>query len=239
MDLLIDLGNTNAKVTLSDQGKFEDVMVHPELTMAVLLSFCKHYPIDRSIICSVVDVPHEIISFLKNNTSFIFFDHTVKIPIENLYKTAATLGKDRLASAIGGNSLYPGTDVLVVDFGTAITYEMVNAQNQYLGGNITPGLDTRFKALNHFTKKLPMCTRKDTMSLLSRSTDEAITSGVQQGIIFEVDSYIDELRKQYPGLKVIFTGGDAIFFEKKVKNTIFAEPNLVFIGLNRILETNA
>ena len=79
----------------------------------------------------------------------------------------------------------------------------------------------------------------DIMPVSYTHLDEAITSGVQQGIIFEVDSYIDELRKQYPGLKVIFTGGDAIFFEKKVKNTIFAEPNLVFIGLNRILETNA
>ena len=135
--------------------------------------------------------------------------------------------------------MFPSTNNLIFDFGTAITIDFINANNQYLGGNISPGLNTRFKALHHYTGKLPLIEKNEHFEMTGKTTEEAIISGVQKGIVYEIEGYIREMQSSFANLNVIFTGGDAFFFEKKVKNSIFVEPMLVFFGLNRILEYNA
>ncbi|HKL32104.1 MAG TPA: type III pantothenate kinase, partial [Tangfeifania sp.] len=160
------------------------------------------------------------------------------LPIENLYQTKDTLGKDRIAAVVGAFDLYPNTNVLVIDAGTAITFDIINEQGQYLGGNISPGLEMRFKALNKFTGRLPLVRKNDFDNLYGRTTEEAILAGVQHGIVFETDKAIETFKEFYNNLKVIITGGDAIFFDKKLKNSFFVHFNLTALGLNRILEHN-
>ncbi|NOR76346.1 MAG: type III pantothenate kinase, partial [Draconibacterium sp.] len=134
--------------------------------------------------------------------------------------------------------LYPKNNVLIIDAGTAITYDILNDENQYLGGNISPGIDMRFKALNQFTDKLPLVSQKNYNKLYGTSTENAIRAGVQNGVVFEVDKTIDIFNEFYNNLKVIITGGNAEFFEKKLKNSFFVHFNLIAMGLNRILEYN-
>jgi len=240
MNLTIDIGNTRSKIAIFKQNEITESITEKECSVSVLKDlFLKNPEIKSTILSSVKDINPEIIAFLKEKSSyFIDLNKDTPIPIENLYETKTTLGKDRLAAIIGANNIFPNTSVLVVDMGTAITFDFINNKNQYLGGTISLGLEMRFKALNQFTGKLPLLNKKEDYHIIAKTTEDAIISGVQNGIIFETDSYINKLRERYEDLKVILTGGDAIFFDKKLKNAIFVNLNLNFIGLNRILEYN-
>ena len=134
--------------------------------------------------------------------------------------------------------MFPGKSVLVVDSGSAITFDLINCKGQYLGGNISPGLKMRFRALNKFTSKLPLLEQSNDFSLISDNTEQAIISGVQRGMIYEIEGYYSELKKKFRDLKVILSGGDSLFFENKLNFRTFAEPDLIFFGLKRILEYN-
>jgi len=188
---------------------------------------------------TVIDTEKELITCLENRLErFFFLDEQVRLPIAVRYQTPETLGRDRIAVAVGANYLQPQKDILVIDAGTAITFEVVEASGIYLGGNISPGLTTRFHALNRFTKRLPLVEEKEIVPLLGTSTETAILAGVVHGIVFEMDGYINTLQNKYPGLYVFLTGGHTFYFAKRLKSAIFAEKNLVLIGLNRILEYN-
>ncbi|HKJ41773.1 MAG TPA: type III pantothenate kinase [Sunxiuqinia sp.] len=240
MNLVIDIGNTRMKLALFNE---RDLMFNVPLDelkpgqIQVLLD--EHPDLNRAIISSVRDYPVELKSFLQNSfEQFVELDAQTPVPIINKYETPETLGKDRLAAVVGANELFPGENVLVIDAGTAITYDLITANNEYLGGNISPGLDTRFKALNQFTGKLPLIASSDDFKMIGTDTESAIRSGVQLGILFEVQNYIEYFNTIYQNLKIIITGGDAKFFDKKLKNSIFVHFNLTLIGLNRILEYN-
>jgi type III pantothenate kinase len=114
----------------------------------------------------------------------------------------------------------------------------IQNKDEYLGGNISPGLEMRFKALNQFTARLPLLKPEEEFSLIGQSTNEAIINGVQNGLIFEIQGYIQKLEEAYPDLLIIVTGGNAGFFEYLLKKTIFVVSNLTLIGLNTILEYN-
>jgi len=194
--------------------------------------------ISSVIISSVKEVPVEIINYLKKNYSFIELSALTTIPIINLYKTPETLGKDRLASVVAAYSLYCGENVLVVDAGTCITYDIVNAKGEYYGGSISPGLNMRFKALHTFTGKLPLVSLINFNELIGTDTNKSILSGVINGITAEADAIIERYKKYYSPLKIIICGGDAQFLVDRLKNIIFAVPELVLIGLNEILDYN-
>lgn len=195
--------------------------------------------IDAAIISSVTDIPEDLMRFLSGRVSLVLLlDHQTMIPIENYYETKESLGKDRLAAAVGASFLYPAQDLLIIDAGTAITFDIINCRKQYLGGNISPGIQMRYRALNTFTSRLPLLDNVEDFVPFGRNTHDAVKSGVLQGVIAEVDGCIDLFKQYYPGIKTIFTGGDAMFFDNKLKNVIFVVPNLVMIGLNRILTYN-
>jgi len=160
------------------------------------------------------------------------------LPLINLYQTPETLGKDRLAAVIGGISLFPGSNVLVIDAGTAITFDFINKQKEYLGGNISPGLSMRYQALHQFTKQLPLLQKEEDFELLGENTKKAIIRGVQNGIVFEINHYIESLSVKNGNITTILTGGDSNFFDNKLKYPIFVESDLVLMGLNKILKYN-
>lgn len=200
----------------------------------------EHPQMTQAILSSVKPVDDEILQFLSGNFDlFIELDHQTKLPIKNLYETPETLGKDRLAAAVGANELFPDQNLLIIDAGTAITYDLVSEKNEFIGGNISPGLQMRFKALNHFTGKLPLVSYSEEFQTIGRNTTDAIRAGVQNGILYEVAQTIELFNKNYQNLQIVMTGGDSIFFDKKLNYTIFVHFNITLIGLNRILEYNA
>ena len=200
----------------------------------------EHIQLNQAILSSVKPVDEELIRFLSQNFQlFIELDHHTPLPIENLYETPETLGKDRIAAAVGANELFPGQNILIIDAGTAITYDVVSEKNEFLGGNISPGLQMRFKALNQFTGKLPLINYSDEFQLIGSNTEEAIRAGVQNGILYEIERTIETFNRNYENLQIVMTGGDSIFFDKKLNYSIFVHFNLTLIGLNRILEHNA
>ncbi len=171
---------------------------------------------------------------------FLALSHTTPLPLENLYKTPETLGKDRIAAIVATSINYKGENVLVIDMGTCVTYDFLNANNQYLGGAISPGFEMRFKALNTFTGKLPKVEYKqDTPELIGNSTKNSILSGVFNGLKHEIQETINQYNLQYNNLKVVLTGGDIKLFDLEPKNRIFADKFLVLKGLNEILNYNA
>ena len=200
----------------------------------------EHVQLNKAILSSVKPYDDELNQFLTENfEQFIELDHTTSLPIENLYETPETLGKDRLAAAVGANELFPDQNLLVIDAGTAITYDLVSDKNQFLGGNISPGLEMRFKSLHQFTGKLPLVDKNEEFQPIGQNTTEAIRAGVQNGMIYELAQTIDFFNRNYQNLQIIMTGGDSNFFDKKLNYSIFVHFNLTLIGLNRILEYNA
>jgi len=241
LNLVIDIGNSQTKAAIFDAGEIMQVICMEELTIDRLCDLIRPYPrIDKAILSSVANADPAMLQWLKKEFNiFIEFDHQTAVPIGNLYESKETLGLDRLAAAVGGVSLFPGETLLVIDAGTAITFDLIDKSNCFLGGNISPGLKMRFSALHQFTKKLPEIERSDHYPDIGKTTEEAIRAGVQNGMIFEIDGMIDHIRKKWPGCQVILTGGDLFFFDKKLKNTIFVKFEITLIGLNRILEYNA
>jgi type III pantothenate kinase len=191
------------------------------------------------ILSSVSSVDPLLTNYLKTGFPyFLWLSSSTPIPLENKYKTPETLGLDRLATAIGAHELFPGKDLLVIDAGTAITFDLIERNGTFAGGNISPGLRTRFRALNEFTKKLPLIEASDDFPIIGLTTEEAIRAGVINGIIFEIDGTIDLIRKKMPEIQPVLTGGDAQFFERRLKSPIFVKFEITLIGLNRILEYN-
>lgn len=240
MNLTIDIGNTFTKFSICKEDNIISSFKYNELTINQLIKIKKEYPgLEKAILSTVKEYSPEVKEYLlKNFKKFIELDHNTALPVENCYKSKNTLGNDRIAAAVGANYLYPDTNMLVIDAGTAITYDFVSENNQYMGGKISPGLEMRFRALHQFTGKLPLIQKGDTDKLYGNTTEESIRTGVENGIIYETDKTIDSFKEFYRNLKVIITGGDAIFFDKKLKNSFFVNFNLTALGLNRILEYN-
>jgi type III pantothenate kinase len=162
----------------------------------------------------------------------------LQLPFRIAYKTPETLGADRVAAAAEAWCQQPGRDLLVIDMGTAITYDMITSQGIYLGGNIAPGIDMRFKALNHYTGKLPLVSKDGERVNIGDTTDTAIREGVLQGVSYEIKGYIETYKNKYPHLLVFLTGGDTKFLDNRTKSRTFADSLLVLKGLNRILTLN-
>jgi type III pantothenate kinase len=239
MNLCIDQGNSSTKIGVFNQNEMVETAVFEKFGFDEISELFEKYPINACILSSVVHENNELLVQLRERChEFIELSHQTPVPIENRYHTPETLGKDRLAAVIGASFLKPGSDLLVVDAGTAITYDFIDANNNYWGGNIAPGLNLRLRALHEFTQKLPLVEAQVESPDLGTDTRSAIISGALYGIVYEIDGYFDHLKIKYPGLLAFLTGGSTFYFATKLKNAIFAEKNLVLIGLNRILQYN-
>ncbi|WP_346856387.1 type III pantothenate kinase [uncultured Draconibacterium sp.] len=240
MNLVIDIGNTRTKYSICHLGDvLNTVPVQEFLPSHIDQLKIEYRGLDQAILSSVKDYPEELRAALQSKfKTFIELNHDTPIPIKNCYQSKETLGKDRIAAVVGAFDLYPDSNVLVIDAGTAITYDILTEDGKYLGGTISPGLEMRFKALHQFTGKLPKIERKEFKKLYGKTTEQAIRAGVQNGFFHEIDSTITSFKEFYNNLKVIITGGDAEFFDYKLKNSFFVHFNLTSIGLNRILQHN-
>lgn len=239
MQLVIDIGNTRVKAAIFEASELKHSFVFDSAEALLSSDIIKKYALKNCILASVVNDIEPFIAKMKEQTNLLLFTNETPVPVTNLYKTAHTLGSDRLAGAVGGNFLFPGKNILVIDAGTCIKYNFVNNNNEYIGGGISPGLQMRFKAMHTFTSRLPLLEVDENFdTLIGTTSDESIRSGAQTGAVAEVDGIIDRYKEQYPDIKVVITGGDVNFFEKRLKNSIFADQFLIVKGLNTILNHN-
>ncbi|MBS3774247.1 MAG: type III pantothenate kinase [Bacteroidales bacterium] len=239
MNLAVDIGNSAVKAGIFKNDKPFRVMRFNHDLYQKILDLVLQYKIENVIISSVKEYSIPGATRLKQYLKhYIELSSKTLLPVKNCYQTPETLGKDRIAAAIGGISLYPGCNILVIDAGTALTFDFVNKDQEYIGGNISPGLSMRYRALHQFTNNLPLLQKEEDFELLGENTNKAIIRGVQNGIIFEMNNYIESLSVRNGNLTTILTGGDSNFFDNKLKYPIFVEPDLVLIGLNKILKYN-
>jgi len=237
LKLVIDIGNTSTKLALFEDKDIFTTLNINECCLKSIQQFVADIEVSTTIISSVKKINSEILSVSNYYKGFVLSEQ-IAVPIKNNYKTLDTLGKDRLAGVVGAHVLYPKKDIILFDLGTCLTIDFVSKEGEYLGGRISPGIEMRYKALHTFTDKLPLVKKEKTTSIIGDNTNAAIVSGVQQGILTEIKSLISEGRSKNPDTVAIITGGDCFFFEKELKNSIFANPNLVLIGLNEILDFN-
>jgi type III pantothenate kinase len=239
MNLIVDIGNTFIKVAVVERDKVLDMQRFTSLKDMSAAGFVEAYaPVSRAIVASTSVSTTQVAEWLRGlGIETLEMTPSTPVPIGNSYQTPQSLGVDRLAAAVGAVSEV-GEDCLIVDFGSAITIDVVEG-GVFRGGNISPGVKMRFQALHNYTKRLPECQPTEEILELGVSTVSAIEQGVMQGIVNEIEGYISYFYARNVKLSLIFTGGDAKFFVKRIKNAIFAKCDLVICGLNRILEYNA
>ncbi|MBP6230610.1 MAG: type III pantothenate kinase [Paludibacteraceae bacterium] len=240
MNLVVDCGNSTTKIAVFDGENIVSKSVFTSLAVQDLIPLFSTCTIDRAILSAVGILNDDVVQFIHNKVSFcIELQASTSIPIQNNYATPSTLGLDRLAVAVGANYLHPARNILIIDAGTAITYEFVDETNTYQGGSISPGVKTRFKSLHHYTQRLPLLEPETTLELFGNNTRTAMLTGVMNGLIHEIDGYVADFKQNYRELLTFLTGGDAFYFDKRLKSSIFVSDNLLLIGLNRILNFNA
>ncbi len=239
MNLVIDIGNTLVKTAVFKQGKLYFLNNHDELNTRVINGLFAQFPeIRKGIIGSVRKLPENIKELFPKDFSLLILDGETPLPLQHEYLTFETLGVDRIAAVIAARDHKPAQNLLVIESGTCITFDFMDAAGIYKGGGISPGIGLRFMALHNFTDKLPLVEPVKDAALIGNSTKTSIQSGVINGIKAELKEIISQYERNYENLTVILSGGDLEYFDKNLKNNIFAVPNIVLKGLNIILEFN-
>ncbi|GAA4308805.1 type III pantothenate kinase [Nibribacter koreensis] len=236
LNLAIDMGNSRIKVGFFEGGSLVRESIFTDLSQ--IGEALKDQEVQHVIVSSVRKTPEKLSNVVPLLGKQLLFSAQTPVPLQNAYATPSTLGVDRLAAAVGAQHLFPERNCLVIDAGTCITYDIVEAAGVYQGGSISPGVNMRYQAMHTFTGKLPLLSGTDLPPRPGKTTEEAMKSGVLYGAVAEMEGMIQHYERQYKSLTVVLCGGDAPFFESTVKARIFVIPELVLIGLNRILEYN-
>lgn len=239
MNLVIDIGNTLVKVAVFDKTilLFKDQFKQNEL-LSGILSITEQYQIKNSIISHVAALDQGILKKIKSLVDLKELNHKSALPFINNYLTPKTLGVDRLALMAAASTQFQNQNILVIDAGSCITYDFLDEFNSYNGGAISPGIEMRYKAVNHFTAKLPLLNKSELIPVIGDSTENAIHQGILNGVIQEINGVINQYLTKNQKLTVVLTGGDTIFLAKNIKSSIFATPNFLLEGLNSILIHN-
>jgi len=240
MNLIIDVGNTYAKLAVFDDGQIieKNIIKNKHLVSNIKKLTKEHPRLENAILSSVGELKDSTIKFIQSHLDVLVLNSNSKLPFKNLYKSPKTLGVDRIALVCASIKHNPNNNVLIIDAGTCITYDFVTAKNEYLGGAISPGIRVRYQSLNNLTANLPLLETKQPINIIGNSTKNSIHSGVIFGILNEIDGVISEYKVKYDDLTVILTGGDANFLSKQLKSSIFANSNFLLEGLNFILDFN-
>ena len=239
MNLVADIGNTHTKIALFHNGYIVEKLTVGSDDHNEAAEWTRTKDFSKAIICRVGKIDNNIIYTINRICGNVLnLDHFTPLPVIVKYGTPASLGYDRIAAASGAYKYFKGKDVLVIDAGTAITIDFLNASGEYFGGNISPGLKSRFRCLHEYTAGLPLEEKDADVLLFGNDTRTAIVAGVQRGIVYELSGYVEDFSKEYPGCVVAVTGGDAEFLLPLLKKEVILYPDLVLEGLNFILDYN-
>ena len=237
-NLIIDEGNTLCKIAVLKESEVLCEAVSAEFDMALAAQMIAQFSVDKAVVASTRQGAEKIVELLRSKLDkVLLFSSQTEVPIDVEYSSRQTLGADRVAMAVGVVCEMGIEDALIVDMGSAITFDVVE-NGVFKGGNISLGVAMRFRALNEFTASLPLCKATEPNGEFGKSTTEAIEQGVMQGVLYEIEGYVERIFKKNDKKSVIFCGGDAESFVNRIKNAIFAPRKLMFTGLNRILEHN-
>jgi type III pantothenate kinase len=233
MKLIIDIGNTLVKYAIFSSDEIVIIYKKNDVEISFMKDLIQKHNVNDVIISSVRD---------KVDGDFgiktLFLNPLTPLPITINYETPETLGNDRIANVVAASILYPNKNILIIDAGTCITIDFIDQNKEYQGGRISPGIEMRYKSLHKYTSNLPKLTISNTAQQIGKDTNSSIVSGVEKGVVAEIETIIDDFKNENEDLFVIVTGGDTFFFENTLKNSIFADQNLVLKGLNEILKYN-
>jgi type III pantothenate kinase len=235
INIVVDFGNSRIKAGLFNESKLMQRFLLKSLDEVLPILSLPH---DHVIVSSVKEDAEGVLNLSAATGKKIKLTSTTLLPVHIKYTTPHSLGVDRIAGVCGAYQLFPKEDCLIIDMGTCINYELLDSERNYWGGIISPGLNMRFEAMHTFTARLPLVTPKAETDLIGNSTSACMQSGVMNGILEEVKGIMARMTLKYPNLRVILCGGDSPFFENQLKPSIFAAPELVLLGLNRILIHN-
>jgi type III pantothenate kinase len=236
MILTIDIGNTRIKSAVFEQNTIVEISNFHKKDLFLNLNnlLLKYENIDCLVVSSVTNINEFDFAEISKIINVKYINSNSIFPFENLYATPKTLGIDRMVLASGAVLQFPNKNRLVIDAGTCVTYDYINDKNQYLGGAISPGLKLRYESLNNFTANLPLLTLESPNNFIGNSTNQSIHSGVVNGLLNEINGFIDQFEIENSNFIIILTGGDADFLAKRLKNTIFANSNFLLESLNQI-----
>jgi type III pantothenate kinase len=238
MILTIDVGNTRIKGAVFEEYKTLEVLVFSkdEIQEKIGSVLKKYKKITNLVVASVGNVNKDLFLYFQKELDVWFVSHEDIFPFANNYATPNTLGIDRMVLAAGATLKFKGQNRLIIDAGTCVTYDFVDENDVYHGGAISPGLRLRYESLHNFTDKLPLLSIESPKDFVGDSTAEAIHSGVVNGLVYEINGFVDEYQSKFTNFIIILTGGDADFLAKRFKNTIFANSNFLLESLNQIFQ---
>ena len=236
MILTVDIGNTRIKSAVFEHDRLIELNIFQKNDFQINLQkiLKKHQNVKKLVVSSVGNINKDDFLEIKKQIDVVFIDNDSNFPFENLYATPKTLGIDRLVLASGAVLQFPNKNRLVIDAGTCVTYDYINDKNQYLGGAISPGIRLRYESLHNYTAKLPLLTIENPENFIGNSTSQSIHSGVINGLLNELNGFINQFETQNANFIIILTGGDAEFLAKRLKNTIFANSYFLLESLNHI-----
>ncbi len=240
MLLAIDVGNTQIKLAVFEQNniKIQKIVSLSSWKIEVQNILDFNDLIDNIVVSSVGHLDENEFKNITSKAKLNFITANSKFPFINSYTTPNTLGADRMVLAAGATLLFPNQNRLVIDAGTCVTYDFVDSDNVYHGGAISPGIKLRYESLHNYTAKLPLLSTEYPDEIIGNSTLQSIHSGIINGIIFEIDGFISSIMDNNDNFIIILTGGDAEFLAKRLKNTIFANPNFLLESLNQTFQYN-
>src|SRR5436190_12394624 len=236
--LCFDFGNTRLKLAFFQNTKLIEVIVIEAGEIEIIDGFLKEFEPQKTILSSVIDHNPGIETLLAQKTKFHKLSHLSTLPFTTPVGKPETIGADRLALCAAAVYFFPKQHNLVVGMGSCITYNFINADHEFLGGGISPGMEMRMRSLNQFTAKLPIVKPDGNVPLVGYDTVTNILSGVVLGMAKEIDGFIDVYKERYGNFNVHLTGGDLVYLAPHLKNQIFADPELIFKGLYAISEVN-
>jgi len=236
--LCFDFGNTRLKVACFQDKKLAEVIVLKNDDVETIESFIKQFGPAKAILSSVINHNPEIENLLATKTKFHKLNHLSKLPFTTPVGKPETIGADRLALSAAAVYFFPKQHNLVIGMGSCITYNFINADHEFLGGGISPGMEMRMRSLNQFTAKLPIVKPDGNVPLVGYDTVTNILSGVVIGMANEIDGFINTYKERYSNFNVHLTGGDLVYLAPHLKSQIFADPELIFKGLYAISEVN-
>ncbi len=236
LNLCIDIGNSRIKMALFENDVLIQFSVFEHNDEPKIKEWLANKSISKGIYSSVIKANPAWLYSIHQKDKLIKLDSNIKTPLKNHYKTPLSLGTDRVAAMVGAISQFPSENLLVVNAGSCVTFDLVDKNHVFIGGNIAPGLGMRWKAMHQFTANLPRVLNLDSdLGFLGNTTMSALHNGGFQGIVMEIEGYFDRLKQDNADLKCIITGGTAPFLVNQLKIDNFAEPYLVLKGLNNIL----
>lgn len=236
--LCLDFGNTRLKTALFENGDLKEIIVLNDDPLQHLQKIIEQHKPSASILSSVVNHNVHIEELLHSKTQFHKLNNRSILPFTIPVGKPETVGADRLAIAAAAVFLFPKQNNLVIGMGSCITYNFINQSHELVGGAISPGMEMRFKAMHHYTAKLPLVEADWNVPLIGYDTKTNLQTGVVLGIAKEIDGMTDAYKEKFGNFNAVLTGGDIGIFEPHLKNKIFADPDLIFKGLYAISQIN-